>query len=889
MSYEPVDQIPLQDMSSASIPDTIEESELSETSEIFTEIENYNHKNADLEDFSVDPTFQNTLSQFQGATGISRKACFAVSGSVFVLWLIALIIYSNGNAGKVASGIWHGSTTNQVLLLNRNITLNAFLPQNANVTFENYRRGDFYPDHKSICWLSPAQFPQREADKNNGYYLVREGHKILIRQANTDYEHTVLENAVFAYENTFFVLQDLILNPGTLVDNEDAFHLIKSDVTRQWRHSSFSLYWLWQPVTGNVIPVQPPKGENSESIEKLHFAEFSPDGKYLILGHNQDLYAMEVSTRAIATLAKSDDRNIFHGKPDWVYEEEIIADEKVVWWSPDLKRVVFASMDDSDVPEYELTYYVKNEDEVAMTYKRSDVHQYPVHTKIHYPKTGTPNPKLTLRIFDLELQTVKAIENLADEHIGEEFLLYDASWIDSDNILLKLTDRTSTTLVKKVYVASRGELKNVSKVDTSEFNGWVEKAQPIVPVTTKDSAKYLDKVVVGNLVQLALFDLATAELYLKLLGPVHYDGAVAYDSGENAVFAIWGTNLNQTFGLVSLADGLTRYLNEKGKIDLAFSPDGHFVELSYSGPNEPYQKLVNLAEFSDPSFSLDTLGPINNIKALTKTLQNTNIPTKVRSKVKVGHGKEQVELDIIEIFPPNFDPNQKHPLLINAYGGPGSTAVDYSFDVGFHEIVSAQLNTIVLIIDPRGTGSDDWNLKQWAYKKMGHWEPRDITSVVEDYVKVNKYVDDKKTATWGWSYGGFTALKTLEYDAGKTIKYGMAVAPVTSWMFYDSVYTERYMKSPNSNENYDKVSEITQYENFKNVQRFLIMHGTADDNVHLQNSLWLLDHFDTTGVENYDMHFFPDSDHSIYYHNANAIIYDKLFSWLKKAFEGKYT
>lgn len=891
MSYEPIDQIPLQDMSSASTPDTIDDDEedMSDTSVIFTEIGDYNSKNADLEDFLSDPNFQQTLTRFKGGNSISKKACYAIASAVFALWLLALILYSNGNAGKVAAGIWHGSPTNQVLLANRNITLNLFLPSNQNVTFDTYRRGLFYPDHKTIRWLSPAQFPHRDADKNNGYYMVREGRELVIRQANTNYKLVLLENTVFEYKNTFFNMEDIVLNPGKLVDDESAYHLVKSDVTRQWRHSAFSLFWLWQPVTGDVIPVQPPAGESADSLEKIHFAEFSPSGEYLIIGHDQDLYAMEVSSQAIASLAQSKDRNIFHGKPDWVYEEEIFADEKMVWWSPDLKKVVFASINDTDVPNYELTYYVKNPDDIAMSYnKRSDFNQYPVQASIKYPKAGTNNPVISLSVFDVELKTVKKIGALADDSVGNDFLLYDAAWIDSDNLLVKLTDRTSTFLEKKVYVASEHSVKSVSSLDTSEFEGWVEKAQPVALVKTKDSNKYLDKVIVDNLVQLALFDLATSETYLRLLGPVHYDAPVAYDSVENAVFAIWGTNNNQTFGLVSLADGLTRMLDVSGTFELSFSPDEHFVELTYVGPYEPYQKLVNLAEFSDSKFDLHAIESINDVDSLSNVLRQTNMPTKIQSKVKVGHGDDVVELDMIEIFPPNFDPSKKHPLLVNAYGGPGSTAVDGSFEVGYHEIVSAQLDAVVLVIDPRGTGSDDWTLKQYAYKKMGFWEPRDITAVVEDYIKVNKYVDDKRTAIWGWSYGGFTTLKTLEYDGGNIFKYGMAVAPVTNWLFYDSIYTERYMKSPQTNPNYEQVSEVTQYNKFKDVRRFLIMHGTADDNVHIQNSLWLLDQFDTEGVENYDVHFFPDSNHSIYFHNANTIVYDKLFNWLKKAFKGAY-
>lgn len=893
MGYQPVEQIPLQDLSLETTPDLImeeSESDQSDTSELFGEINEFSvSKNTDLEDFLADPDFQRSFRRFKGEMGFTRRTLLAVFGTIFAVWVIALIIYSNGNARKVATGVWHGSPTNQVLLGNRNVLLNAFLPNNKNMSFETYRRGSFFPDHKTIQWLNPAQFPKGDSDTKNGYYLTSEDDKVVVRQANTDFRQVLLEDSIFAYKNNFFQLTDIELNPGKLVDDGQAFHLLKSDVIRQWRHSTFALYWLWQPVSGDIIPVQPPGDRDPNELEKLHFAHFSPSGDYLILGYNHDLYAMEVASQATAVLTDSQSRDIFHGKPDWVYEEEVFGDDNMIWWSPDLKKMVYASIDDTDVADYELSYFVKSPDNIAMSYnKRSSVNQYPVQTSIKYPKPGTNNPIISLHVFNVEDQTLRLIKGLADEFVGDDFILYDATWIDEDHLLLRIADRTSTILEKKVYVVSEQTAKFVSRIDTSEFHGWVEKTSPITVIKVDDKIKYLDKVVADDKVQLALFDLADAEHYLKLLGPIHYDSAVAFDANEKLVYAVWGTNNNQSFGLVSLADGLSKFIEQKGKIVPSFSPDGQYVELSYEGPLEPWQKLINVADFSDPEADLNSVTIVNDMKSLSKSLLITNIPTKVYSTVKVGHGDTTVELNMIEIFPPNFDPSRKHPLLVNAYGGPGSTSVDQSFSIGFHEIVSAQLDAVVLVIDPRGTGSDDWKLKRFAFQNIGYWEPRDITDVVQDYIKVNKYVDDKRTAIWGWSYGGFTTLKTLEYDGGNVFKYGMAVAPVTNWLFYDSIYTERYMKSPDTNQNYDLVSAITDYLKFTDVRRFLIMHGTADDNVHIQNSLWLLDQFDMAEVENYDVHFFPDSDHSIYFHNANTIVYDKLLRWLGKAFKGAY-
>ncbi|KAI6914556.1 putative dipeptidyl-aminopeptidase [Hortaea werneckii] len=151
-----------------------------------------------------------------------------------------------------------------------------------------------------------------------------------------------------------------------------------------------------------------------------------------------------------------------------------------------------------------------------------------------------------------------------------------------------------------------------------------------------------------------------------------------------------------------------------------------------------------------------------------------------------------------------------------------------------------------------------------------------------------KYVDAERIAIWGWSYGGFMTLKTLEQDAGETFKYGMAVAPVTDWRFYDSIYTERYMHMPQHNpDGYDN-STISNMTALSNNVRFLVMHGASDDNVHFQNTLSLLDKLDLANVRNYDVHIFPDSDHSIYFHNGNRVVYEKLRDWLINAFNGEW-
>lgn len=893
MAYAPIAPIPLQDLGEpASSLSFDNDSDASATSDFFSDIDRYECADNQKQDFLSDPNFQIQLQTFQGSKTPYKKACWLILALVLLMWAAALIAYSSGNSRRAASVMLHGDATNLVPVGSRNLSLNTFLPQRSNLTFESYRKATFVSPRKRVDWLRPAQFPQSDTTRANGFYLTDNRNGYVVRQHGTSFKYEVLRSLQFSYGNNFFYADDIYLNPGAPVDDNSAVHLLVSDSARQWRVSQFAIYWIWLPSVETVFPLQPPGADPALSIVKLHFARFDPSGKYVVFGYNHDIYLYDIGRGETTSITSNGSPDIFNGKPDFVYEEEVIAADHLVWWCPDLSNFIYATLNDTLVEDYNLDYFVKDPKDVTESYIQSGVkkvdgvNQYPVRTSIKYPKPGTNIPIVSLTMFNISLKTLFLVPGINDQNLGEDAILYDAQWLDANNLLLKLSDRTSTKLAKKVFSPSDKKTLDVSLIDTSDFGGWVEKAPPMAVIPRNGETGYFDKVVVGDVVQLALYDLPTSRNYSQVLGPVYYRSPVAYDAIENMVYSLFGSDFNHTFAAVSLKDGSMKVIQENGKYMPHFSPDGQFVDLEYGGPLLPWQKLVNVADLHS-DINLDDVKPFNDQSNLFRAIQTTNLPTRVYSKVKVGKGKYAAELNMVEIFPPGFNPKAKHPLLVHVYGGPGSALVDYAFKVEFQDIASAQLDAVVLIIDPRGTNPDNWKLKSSAREQLGFWEPRDVVTVTRDYIKANKFIDESKTAIWGWSYGGFTTLKTLEFDKGEVFKFGAAVAPVTNWMFYDAIYTERYMKNVD-NPNYNAISRINGFDNFKSAKRFLIMHGSADDNVHLQNTMWLLDNFDVANVENYDIHIFPDSDHSIYYHNANDMVYDRLFWWLQKAFKGFY-
>jgi dipeptidyl aminopeptidase B len=298
--------------------------------------------------------------------------------------------------------------------------------------------------------------------------------------------------------------------------------------------------------------------------------------------------------------------------------------------------------------------------------------------------------------------------------------------------------------------------------------------------------------------------------------------------------------------------------------DISFSKGAGYALLTNSGPGIPSQKII-----STPSNNDHYEDVIEENKQLAKLTTQYELPHLVYQTVTI----DNFTLQVVEQRPPHFDPSREYPVLFHLYGGPNSQTVDRRFSVDFQSYVASNLDYIVVTVDGRGTGFIGREARCIVRSKLGYYEAHDQIETAKIWAK-KPYVDSKRIAIWGWSYGGFMTLKTLEQDAGRTFKYGMAVAPVTDWRFYDSVYTERYMHTPQHNPDGYSTSAISNVTALGQNVSFLLMHGVADDNVHMQNSLALLDKLDLAAIENYDVHVFPDSNHGIYFHNANKIVYD---------------
>lgn len=750
------------------------------------------------------------------------------------------------------------------------------------LTMADLNKGALSVRNKMIKFINP-EYATYEVEDQGLYYHFDELSKELkvVKVEDLEFKTTLASSLKFTYDGKDHRITKVIPNLDL------TYSILATDVFSEFRHSSKGFYWIYQHQSGNIYPVI--LDEFGELL-KISFASWSPKYNYVSFVKDNNLYLKKIDSLENTQVTFDGSETVFYGKPDWVYEEEVLASDRALWWAPDESKLVFLKLDDSHVELYELQYYAKQNEEEGYN-------KYPVTKKLSYPKPGGANPQASLHVYTVETDEIMELDRPTST-LGDDFIVYDAFFLNNENFIIKETDRVSNVLHFRNYNVKTEESSVFHEIDSGkEYNGWIERQGKVLTIPTEqgETEGFVDVQTVNGFNHLVYFEDITKGPVSLTSGnwEVNKD-SLGYNPSTKEVyyFSNEGSSMDQHLYSVNLATKKKTMLKLKESDDAqnggfysgSFSSHAKYAHINYEGPDVPYSMIYNL-ESNEMVLSLTSDQEI-----VKENLEEYLIPSKKLHRIQVDTDSQgnPVELNVIESKPFNFDPKKKYPLLVHYYGGPGFQVVYNKFEYGFEETVCSALDAVVLYIEPRGTGGQGWSFRSWAKRKIGYWEPRDIKTVTEQWVNdENSFIDKEKVAVWGWSYGGFTTLNTLQYDAGEVFKYGVAVAPVTDWRLYDSIYTERYMDKPEDNEEGYDVSQISNFDNLKKVPRFLVMHGSADDNVHLQNSMILMDEFDLNGLSNYEMKIWPDSDHSISFHNANSLIYDKIFKWFQDAFQGR--
>ncbi|AGO11330.1 AaceriACR073Cp [[Ashbya] aceris (nom. inval.)] len=743
----------------------------------------------------------------------------------------------------------------------------------AKVNFESIRNQTFTPRFQQLKWTRGLS----SVHDDKGLFVKKDDDVYSLKSVfDESYTRELFRGNTFEHEGVGYVVDAFEAAP-------DLSHgLVRTNTTQNWRHSTFAAYFVYSIEKREFHLV----GQN------LAVAEWSPDSQRIAYVKENDLYLYSVADGNVSRVTSDGSATIFNGRSDWVYEEEVLSSGVALWWSPTGKYVAYFKINEEQVHEFPIAYYLQEEDAL-----------YPEVRKIKYPKSGTPNPIVTLNIFDVTAEK-NSVVNFGDTAT----LITEVAWVGETQVLAKYMDRSAQVLTVALVNTDENKPFTTPRVESAN-GGWWEVGRTVMYIPrndTNDRANdgYVDVIPVNGYNHLAYFSPPSASTPTILTSGNWevVDGPVAFDLDTNDVFFIatkkssmerhlYYVNLFQPNDIQEVTD-----TSKEGVYDVSFSEGSRFLVLTYRGPGVPYQKLVDLKSLGTDNDSNgnvfgETLYYLEENKALRETLKNYSFNYPKFQELNLGddaHG-EKVVANSLEILPPDFDPDLRnhYPVFFFAYGGPGSQQVRKEFSIAFLQVVAAQLDAIVVVVDGRGTGFKGKQFREVVSGDLGHYEAEDQIAAAKLYSE-KYYVNKERISLFGWSYGGYLTLKTLERDAGRYFKYGISVAPVTDWRLYDSVYTERYMSEPLSNARGYADAKVHNVSALASVPRFLLMHGTGDDNVHFQQSLVLLDKLNLAGVENYDLLVFPDSTHSIMFHNANVIIYNKILNWARQAFNGDF-
>ncbi|TGO42076.1 hypothetical protein BHYA_0013g00810 [Botrytis hyacinthi] len=798
-----------------------------------------------------------------------RRLIWIIGGVFIGAWVLALFIFLGKQAYKHSSQTPHDPQAT------------SSRGSGKKVTMDQVMGGQWRATKHSISWIEGANGEDglllEQGSVGKDYLIVED-----VRTQSPSAVGTL--DTMTLMKNGYFEVAGRSLTPSKVYPSKDLKKvLVATDVQSNWRHSFYAKYWIFDVESQTAEPLDPVDLDG-----RVQLASWSPQSDAIVFTRDNNMYLRKLASPTVVQITVDGGPEFFYGVPDWVYEEEVFAGASATWWDDSGNYIAFLRTNESEVPEYPVQYFVSRP---SGKDPLPGEENYPEVREIKYPKAGAPNPTVDLLFYDISKAEVFEVK-IAGGFEPKDLLITEVVWAGSTGkALIRETNRESDILrVVLVDVVAR-EGKTVRFTDIAKLDGgWFEVSEdtryiPADPANGRPHDGYIDTIIHENYDHLGYFTpMDNPEPILLTSGDWEVVKAPsAVDLKNNLVYfvstkespitrQVYSVKLDGT-DMKAITDTST-----EGYYGASFSKGAGYVLLNYNGPNIPWQKVI-----STPSNNNQYTHVIEENKELADMAKKHELPILIYQTVTI----DGFELQVVERRPPHFNPKKKYPVLFYLYGGPGSQTVSKSFGVDFESYIASNLGYIVVTVDGRGTGFIGRKARTIIRGNIGHYEARDQIETAKIWAS-KKYVDESRMAIWGWSYGGFMTLKTLEEDAGETFSYGMAVAPVTDWRFYDSIYTERYMHTPQHNPSgYDNTSISDVKSLAKNV-RFLIMHGVADDNVHMQNTLTLLDKLDLAGVENYDVHVFPDSDHSIYFHNANRIVYDKLNNWLINAFNGEW-
>ena len=577
--------------------------------------------------------------------------------------------------------------------------------------------------------------------------------------------------------------------------------------------------------------------------------KFSPDGRFVAFISGNNLYYQDLSSEKITQITFDGEKNkIINGLADWVYEEEF-GHADMYQWTKNSESLVFVKFDESQVKEMNMQVFNGN--------------LYPQDFRFKYPKAGEENSKVSVYAYDLKLNKSTQINlaNFETYYIPQVF-----QTVQPNEIAIATSNRHQNKLeIIKINTKNYSTKKILTETDAA----WIE--------TDNLSLEFLEDnsfLWASERDGFRHFYWYTPDGKLKKqITKGNWEITDYYGfNPKNSEILVQTTekgSTNRVVSKINIKTGKKQIVSElNGTNNADFSKSFQYFINTHSSAEQP--NTYTLRDFNGK-----TLRELQNNNSALKKLQSDGFVNKEFFQIPNKNGDQ---MNAWMIKPKDFSPNKKYPVLMYQYSGPGSQQVSNAWD-GRNTIwfnLLAQKGYIVLCIDGRGTGYRGTKYKKATYKNLGKYEIEDQIAAAQ-WMGSQSFVDAGRIGIFGWSFGGYMA--SLAMTKGVDVfKVGIAVAPVTTWRYYDTIYTERYLQTPQENpQGYDENSPI----NFADLMKgkYLLIHGTADDNVHYQNAIEMAEALIQKNKE-FEFMTYPDKNHGIYGGNTRLHLYQKMTDFI---------
>ena len=614
--------------------------------------------------------------------------------------------------------------------------------------------------------------------------------------------------------------------------------MLATEIEPIYRHSRLGIFYVYDIDSKALTKI---------SDQKIQEPSISPNGEEVAYVADNNIHIFNLVSKQKRQITSDGSKNkIINGITDWVYEEEF-AFVRAYEWNKDGSKIAFLRFDETHVPEFSMDVY--------------GTEKYPKPHVFKYPKAGEDNAKVSLHMYDVKSEAITEIE------LDDAYYIPRIKWMNNTNQLsVQTINRHQNHLKLQVVDATNGavstllEEKDKAYVDVTDNLTFLED-DSFIWTSEKDG---------WNHIYLHGQDGALVHQITK--GEWEVTNYYGYDQNEDRVYYQSTENGSINRGVYSVdSSGASKVsLATKAGTNAAdFSADFTYFINTYSNATAPNTYTLHKA------LSGKKIKDIKSNTALLEKLKGYEMSPKEFSTLTVNGN----DLNMYMIKPKDFDPSKKYPMLMYQYSGPGSQNVANKWNATndyWHQMLVSE-GYILVCVDGRGTGYKGSAFKKVTYLNLVKYETEDQIAAAKKLSEL-PYIDEDRTGIWGWSFGGHMATNCI-LKGNDVFETAIAVAPVTSWRFYDTIYTERFMRTPAENPSgYDDNSPFNYPELLKG--KYLLIHGSGDDNVHVQNSMRMIEALIQANKQ-FDWAIYPDKNHGIYGGNTRIQLFNKMTNFIK--------